>query len=76
MAKKWKFDKTKLATVREVKSLTQEEVADLIAVSRQSYNTWEVGVTQPSVQSIEKLCDKLDIKPMVLFTEMEIEEVI
>ena len=35
-----------LALLRNLRGMTQEEVAEVIGISRQSYSKWEQGVSQ------------------------------
>ena len=35
-----------LALLRNIRGMTQEEVAEVIGISRQSYSKWEQGVSQ------------------------------
>lgn len=35
-----------LIFLRNIKGLTQEQVAEVIGISRQSYSKWEQGVSQ------------------------------
>jgi transcriptional regulator with XRE-family HTH domain len=65
--KKWRFNKDKLKDAREIMSLTQEEIADKMNVSRQSYNTWENGQATPTVHSLIKVCNVLGVKPEIFF---------
>ena len=45
---------SRLATARKNKGLSQEELAELLGVSRQTIYKWETGITYPD---IDKLCD-------------------
>jgi len=45
---------TNLATARRLKGISQEELAELLCVSRQTIYKWEAGITYPDV---DKLCD-------------------
>lgn len=46
----------KLQELRKKKNLSQAEVAALLHVSRQAVSNWELGKTQPDVESIKLLC--------------------
>ena len=38
-----------LALLRNIRGMTQEEVAEVIGISRQSYAKWEQGETIPDI---------------------------
>lgn len=44
-----------LIFLRNIKGLTQEQVAEVIGISRQSYSKWEQGETLPDVDKCDKL---------------------
>ena len=44
-----------LITLRNIKGLTQEQVAEIIGISRQSYAKWEQGETAPDIEKCDKL---------------------
>ncbi len=44
-----------LIFLRGIKGLTQEQVADAIGISRQSYSKWEQGETYPDIDKCDKL---------------------
>lgn len=48
--------KNKLKELREKRGLSQAEVAQEIGVSRQMYNKYERGDTEPSLNSVKALC--------------------
>ena len=39
-----------LVMLRNVKGMTQEQVAEVIGISRQSYAKWEQGETMPDIE--------------------------
>lgn len=51
-----------LAMLRNVKGLTQEQVAEVVGISRQSYAKWEQGETVPDIEKCDKLADFYGIK--------------
>lgn len=67
----WYFNNEKLKLIREVMNLTQQAVADRVAVSRQTYNGWETGVKFPTLQSLIKLCNSLSVRPEIFFSQKE-----
>ena len=44
-----------LIFLRNFKGLTQEQVAEVIGISRQSYSKWEQGETYPDIDKCDKL---------------------
>lgn len=44
-----------LMLLRNIKKLTQEQVAEVIGISRQSYAKWEQGDTVPDIDKCDKL---------------------
>lgn len=55
------FEKN-LILLRKKKNLSQEGLADLINVSRQTIYTWEAGINYPTIVMLKKLADALDVK--------------
>lgn len=50
-----------LIFLRNIKGLTQEQVAEVIGISRQSYSKWEQGICLPDVSVYVELCEILGI---------------
>lgn len=44
-----------LIFLRNIKGLTQEQIAEVIGISRQSYSKWEQGETYPDIDKCDKL---------------------
>lgn len=44
-----------LVLLRTLKGLSQEEVADIIGISRQSYSKWELGDTTPDIEKCDRI---------------------
>ena len=44
-----------LVLLRNMKGMTQEEVAEVIGISRQSYSKWEQGQTFPDINKCAEL---------------------
>ena len=44
-----------LIYLRNIKGLTQEQVAEAVGISRQSYSKWEQGETIPDIDKCDKL---------------------
>lgn len=47
--------KDNLVILRNIKGLSQEEVASVIGISRQSYSKWELGESVPDIIKCDKL---------------------
>lgn len=45
-----------LVILRNVKGMTQEQVAEVIGISRQSYAKWEQGETMPDIEKCRQAC--------------------
>ena len=44
-----------LTLLRNIRGMTQEEVAEVIGISRQSYSKWEQGETVPDIEKCDRL---------------------
>ena len=44
-----------LLYLRNIKGLSQEQVAEAVGISRQSYSKWEQGDTFPDIDKCDKL---------------------
>lgn len=51
----------KLATAREFKGYTQQEVADLLQIPRSTWGSYELGVREPTFEMLDRICDVLDL---------------
>ena len=51
-----------LVMLRSLKGLTQEQVAEIVGISRQSYAKWEQGETIPDIEKCDKLASFYGIK--------------
>lgn len=65
----------KLATLRKKKNLTQEQLAEILNVSRQSVSRWEMDVAFPETEKLIKLSKLLDCSIDYLLNEALQEEV-
>ena len=52
-------EKIRMARIKA--NLTQEQVAEVLNVSRQTISNWETGKTYPDIVSVVKLSDLYDI---------------
>lgn len=46
-----------LILLRTLKGLTQEQIAEVIGISRQSYAKWEQGETVPDIEKCDRLAE-------------------
>jgi len=51
----------KLVELRKKKELSQESLAELIGVSRQTISKWELGDTYPDINQAKKLSKLFDV---------------
>ena len=54
-----------LITLRKMKNMTQEDIADIVGVSRQSVAKWETGETVPDLDKCKKLAEYLKCRLMI-----------
>lgn len=64
----------KLIQLRKVKGLSQEQLADYLAVSRQAVSKWEAAQALPSLDKIIQLADLFGVSVDYLVRENAIEE--
>ena len=50
-----------LITLRKMKNMTQEDIADIVGVSRQSVAKWETGETVPDLDKCKKLAEIFEV---------------
>ena len=50
-----------LKNLREARHLTQEELAERVHVTRQAVSRWELGETQPSIDTLRLLSREYDV---------------
>lgn len=55
------IDPQKLRAVRESKGLSQKWIADQLSVGKGAYSMYERGENRPSYQTVERLCEILNI---------------
>ena len=51
---------------RDLRGLSQKELADLIGVSNSRVSNWEQGINRPNADIISDLCKALDVSPSEL----------
>lgn len=64
----------KIAKARKARKMTQEDLAELLSVSRQSVSKWESGAALPETEKIVRLCETLGIDCNYLLKENAEEE--
>lgn len=50
-----------LRRLREIRGLTQNQVAERVMVSRQAVSRWETGETQPNMETLKLLSREFDV---------------
>ncbi|MGN0425773.1 MAG: pyridoxamine 5'-phosphate oxidase family protein [Acetatifactor sp.] len=65
----------KIALLRKRKELTQEQMAELLGVSRQSVSRWEMNIAFPEVEKLVRLSRLLECSIDFLLNENDEEEV-
>lgn len=58
----------RLKEARELRGKSQDEVGKAAGISRAAVAQWESGVTAPTVDKLEKICELLDADPVWLIT--------
>ena len=56
-----KFNGNKLLRLRKGKDITQEKLAELVGVSRQTIYFWESNQNIPDSEKVGKLCEVLEV---------------
>ena len=59
----------RVKNIREEKSISQEELADMAGLHRTQISLIERGMRTPRLETIEKLADALGIQPSELIPE-------
>lgn len=57
----------RLKQLRQKKGLTQQEIAELLGVKRNTYSDWENGKTEPNFETLLKLADLFEVSLDWLF---------
>lgn len=52
-----------LAVLRKARGISQENLAEMLGVSRQAVSKWETGETQPEMANLITLCSILEVSP-------------
>ncbi len=51
----------KLQSLRKDKNITQEQIAEVLGISRQSVSKWETGASYPDTQNLIRLAEILGV---------------
>ncbi len=65
----------RLAAARKAKDMSQEELAELLGVSRQTIYKWETAITYPDVDKLLDISKILDVTPSYLLGEQTNSEI-
>ena len=66
--------KDRIAAVRKAAGLTQEQLGELVGVTRQAVSKWEAGQTVPDALTVAKLCEALHVSADYVLLGKEPEE--
>lgn len=66
--------KDRIAAVRRAAGLTQEQLGELVGVTRQAVSKWEAGQTVPDALTVAKLCEALHVSADYVLLGREPEE--
>ena len=57
----------RLKQLRQKKGLTQQKLAEILGIKRNTYSDWENGKTEPSFENLVKLADLFEVSLDWLF---------
>jgi transcriptional regulator with XRE-family HTH domain len=63
----------RLKKARNLIGYSQKQVADMLGITQQRYQLWEVGINEPNLEFIKKLSEVLEVKMSELLGEKEEE---
>lgn len=63
----------KLKSARKRKGLSQAALGKLLGVKAQTIGRWETGKSEPNVETLNKLCEILDVTLHYLISEEHID---
>ena len=66
--------KDRIAVVRKAAGLTQEQLGELLGVTRQAVSKWESGQSVPDALTVAKLCEELHVSADYVLLGREPEE--
>lgn len=62
------MDGIKIRMVRELRGLTQNNVADMLGIAQNTYSKYENNQSKISVETLEKIAKVLEVSPMDLMS--------
>lgn len=65
----YKFDKEKIAALRQTLGLSQQQFGRGIGMQRQHVSLWELGISLPSIPTLLRICDKYNVNPEFFLVE-------
>lgn len=66
--------KDRIAAARKLAGLTQEQLGELLGVTRQAVSKWESGQTVPDAVTVARLCEALHVSADYVLLGKEPEE--
>lgn len=69
-----KYFAKRLKELRLAKKLTQENLSEKLGIEPSNYSNFETGKTTPSVQSLYKIMERLDVTPNEVFEYEHLED--
>ena len=66
--------RTKLISLRKKKNKTQEEIANKLGIARSTYNSYELGTTQPPLDIAMKIKEIFKYKKDDIFLNENVSE--
>ncbi len=71
----WIFNRDRLAALRELNGLSQEQFAARLGTPKQQVSRWEVGKYKPSLDSLLKISNLFNVSPSYFFACSEHQNV-
>ena len=62
-----------LKVIREHRDLSQRKLADLLGTSQNAVSHWESGINSPTLKTVEKIAEVLEVNIEALLTPNGIE---
>lgn len=59
---------------RKKKGYTQKQLADMIGAKHNSVSDWENNKNKPDIDTLERICDVLDLLPNDFFEDVSIDD--
>lgn len=68
--------KNKLSELRKERELTQDELADMLGISRSAICNYEKGIREPSFETIELIADTFNVSVAELVDESRMSKML